>query len=172
MLKFLKSLFPDNDAPFLQTPVTYPGAMAEMVEYLILLQAPRSAANAGKSGNLLRLADTLSKDPYCLGYMAGMFESLCHQWEVTATERRLVIGSATTLMFRDLLDKCDPRSALSIEDAAFNSALMYAADPAYLRGKFDGCTELTRYAATKDQRDMPAQLQQHLQHLTESACSS
>lgn len=165
MLKYLKTFFASPDAPFLQTPVTYPGAMAEMVEYLILLQAPGTAPGRGKNGALLDIATALSRDAYCLGYVSGLFDALCHQWEVPVSEQRLVIGSASTLMFRDLLDTCDPRSASAIEDAAFNSALMHAADPAFLRGKFDGCSELTRYTATKDQKDLPTRLHERLLHL-------
>lgn len=140
--------------------------MAEMVEFLILLQMQGTAPVSGKSGNLLRLATTLSQDPYCLGYLTGMFDSLCHQWEVPASERRLVIGSAATLMFRDLLDTCcDPRRTAAIEDAAFNGVLTFANDAAFLRGKFDGCSELTRYTATKNRDDMPARLHDRLKHL-------
>lgn len=166
MLTFLKNIFGGADASLLHTPIPYPKTMAEMVEFLVLLQAPGTAPESGKSGNLLRLTTTLSKDPYCLGYLTGMFDSLCHQWDVPAGERRLVIGSASTLLFRDLLNTCcDPRSASRIEDDAFNGALTLANDAAFLRGKFDGCSELTRYTATKRRDDMPVRLHERFKHL-------
>ncbi|HEY0845054.1 MAG TPA: hypothetical protein VGE12_06780 [Noviherbaspirillum sp.] len=171
MLKLLKTLLTGVDAPLLNTPTSYPGAMAEMVEYLILLQTPRSSSGRGKNAVLLQLATTLSKDPYCLGYVTGMFECLCHQWEVPPGEHRVVMGSATTLLVRDLLDSCgDPRSTTHIEDAVFNGALAFAGDPAFQRGKFDGCSELTRYAATKEQTDLPEGLHQRLVELMASTC--
>lgn len=145
--------------------------MAEMVEYLILLQAPGTAPGGSRHGKLLGLTTTLSTDPYCLGYMTGMFDSLCHQWDVPACERRLVIGSAATLMFRDLLETCcEPRRGAAIEDAAFNGVLAFANDPAFLRGKFDGCSELTRYTATREREDMPARLHERLKHLAATPC--
>ena len=172
MLTFLKSLFAGAEAPLLKTPASYPGTMAEMVEYLVLLQAPGTAPGSNRKDNLVRLATTLGNDPYCLGYLTGMLECLCHQWEVPAPEQRLVMGSATTLLFRDLLDKCcDPRRATVIEDAAFNGLLAFGSDPAFQRGKFDGCSELTRYSATKEQQDMPAKLHDRLRQLATSACN-
>jgi hypothetical protein len=170
MLKFLKSLFGNNDTPALPSPVAYPRPMAEMVEYLILLQTQGTAPSRGRKGSLLRLGTTLSEDAYCLGYLQGMFDALCHQWEVPANEQRLVIGSAFTLMFRDLLEGCcDPRRASVIEDKAFNQVHALAGDAAFLRGKFDGCSELTRYTATKDARDMPAKLHDRLKQLASSS---
>lgn len=164
MLKYLKGLFTGTETPFLQTPASYPGAMAELAEYIILLQAKGTVAGNGRNDTLVRLATTLSRDPYCLGYVAGMFESLCQQWEVPAQECRLVAGSATTILLRDLLESCkDTRRVTFIEDAAFNGLLNYASDPGFVRGRFDGCTELTRYATTKEQADMPLKLRERLQ---------
>lgn len=172
MLKFFKGLFTGTETPFLQTPVGYPGAMAEMAEYLILLQAKGTAIGRGKNDTLVRLATTMSRDPYCLGYMTGMFEALCEQWEVPAQERRLVTGNATTLMLRDMLDGCeDTRRVTLIEDAAFNGLLTHASDPAFTRGRFDGCSELTRYAATKEQADMPSRLRERFLQIATPACA-
>lgn len=172
MLKILKGLFTAAETPFLQTPVSTPGAMAEMAEYLILLQAKGTTIGHGKNDTLLRLASTISTDPYCLGYMTGMFESLCEQWEVPAQERRLVTGSATTLMLRDMLESCnDTRRVTLIEDAAFNGVLNHASEPAFSRGRFDGCSELTRYAATREQSDMPSRLRDRLLQLAAPACA-
>lgn len=170
MLNLLKKLAgkPEQLAP--PSPVAYPRPMAEMVEYLILLQTCGTAPSRGRQGNLLRLGSLLSEDPYCLGYLHGMFDSLCEQWEVPAAERKLVIGTASTLLFRDLLDGCcDPRSVGRIEDTAFNGLHAHANDRTFLRGKFDGCTELTRYTATKDQADMPARLHDRLKQLAEES---
>lgn len=170
VLNLLKKLAgkPERLPP--RSPVAYPRPMAEMVEYLILLQNCGTAPSRGRQGNLLRLGGLLSEDPYCLGYLHGMFDSLCEQWEVPAAERKLVIGTASTLLFRDLLDGCcDPRSVGRIEDAAFNGLHAYANDRTFLRGKFDGCTELTRYTATKDQADMPARLHDRLKQLAEES---
>lgn len=164
MLKYLKGLFTGTETPFLQTPASYPGAMAELAEYIILLQAKGAVAGNGRKDTVVRLATMLSRDPYCLGYLTGMFESLCQQWEVPAQEQRLVAGSATTLLLRDLLESCqDTRRVAFIEDAAFNGALNYASDPGFVRGRFDGCSELTRYATTKEQADMPLKLRERLQ---------
>lgn len=169
VLKFLKHLFGTTDTPALSSPVAYPRPMAEMVEYLILLQTQGTAPSRGRTGSLLRLGRALSEDAYCLGYLQGMFDSLCHQWDVPANERRLVIGSASTLMFRDLLEGCcDLRTAAAIEDTAFNRVHALAGNPAFLRGKFDGCSELTRYTATRDAKDMPARLHDRLKHLASS----
>ena len=144
--------------------------MAEMVEYLILLQTCGTAPSRGRKDNLLRLGTLLSEDPYCLGYLHGMFDSLCEQWDVPAAERRLVVGTASTLMFRDLLDGCcDPRCIGKIEDAAFNGVHAHADGVAFQRGKFDGCTELTRYTATKEQIHMPSRLHDRLKQLAEAA---
>lgn len=144
--------------------------MAEMVEFLALLQMQATAPGEQKGGNLLRITTALSEDAYCLGYLTGMFESLCHQWEVPANEQRVVIGSAFTLLFRDLLEnRCDIRQAAAIEDAAFNSARRFANDPVFLRGKFDGCSELNRYTATKSRDDMPVQLHHRLKQLVVAA---
>lgn len=172
MLKFLKDLFKAAEAPLLQTPVGYPGAMAEMAEYLILLQAKGTAIGQGRNDTLVRVASTVSSDPYCLGYMTGMFEALCEQWEVPPPERRLVTGSAMTLMFRDMLDACgDTRRTTVIEDAAFNGVLNHAGDPVFSRGRFDGCSELTRYAATREQMDIPARLRERLLQVAAPACA-
>lgn len=171
MLKLLKNFLAGVDAPLLQTPASFPGAMAEMVEYLILLQTPRSSSGRGKNAVLLQLATTLSKDPYCLGYVTGMLESLCHQWDVPPGEQRVVMGSATTLLVRDLLDSCgDPHSTTHIEDAVFNGVLNFACDADFQRGKFHGCSELTRYATTKEQSDLPEGLHQRLVELMASTC--
>lgn len=144
--------------------------MAEITEYLILLQTCGTAPSRGRQGSLLRLATHLSEDPYCLGYLHGMFESLCEQWDVPAAERRVVIGTASTILFRDLLDGCcDPRCAGKIEDTAFNGLHAYAGVPVFQRGKFDGCTELTRYTATGDQGHLPGLLHQRLKQLAEAA---
>jgi hypothetical protein len=170
VLNFLKNLIGSADAPPHPSPVAYPRPMAEMVEYLILLQTQGSAPSRGKTGTLLGLCKQLSEDPYCLGYLHGMFDSLCHQWDVPTGERRLVIGTASTLLFRDLLESCcDLRRASAIEDAAFNGLHTFANDPAFLRGKFDGCSELTRYTATKEATDMPARLHERLKQLAETA---
>lgn len=170
MLKFLKNLVGRADAPLPASPVAYPRPMAEMVEYLVLLQTQGTAPGRGRTGNLLRLGAALSEDPYCLGYVAGMFDCLCHQWDVPVDERRLVIGSATTLLFRDLLDACcDQRRAGAIEDAAFNGMRRYAGDLEFARGKFDGCSELTRYTATKEPADMPGRLHERLKQLAAAA---
>ena len=170
MLKFLKALAGTPAAPLPVSPVAYPRPMAEMVEYLVLLQTQGTAPSQGRKGSLLRLGRTLSEDAYCLGYVQGMFDALCHQWEVPAAERRLVIGSASTLMFRDLLDGCcDLRTITVIEDTAFNRMHAYAGDPDFLRGKFDGCSELTRYTATRESKDMPALLHGRLRQLAEAA---
>lgn len=166
VLKFLKTLFGAADASMPTSPVVYPRPMAEIVEYLVLLQTQGTAPSRGRQGSLLRLARALSEDAYCLGYLNGMFDALCQQWDVPAGERRLVTGSACTLLFRDLLDGCcDLRTAATIEDAAFNRAHAVAGDPEFLRGKFDGCTELTRYTVTKDSKDMPAKLHERLKQL-------
>lgn len=170
MLKFLKTLAGNAAAPQPPSPVAYPRPMAEMVEYLVLLQTQGTAPSRGRTGNLLRLGITLSEDPYCLGYLSGMFEALCHHWDIPAGERPLVVGSASTMMFRDLLENCcDLRRAAAIEDAAFNGMRRYASDPVFLRGKFDGCSELTRYAATRDASDMPARLHDRLKELAAGA---
>jgi len=170
VLKFFKDLLGGAKAPLLDTPASSPRHMAELVEFLILLQAPGTAPASGKKGNLLRLATSLSQDPYCLGYMMGMFDSLCQQWEVPASEQRVITGSACTLLFRDLLENvCDLRHAATIEDAAFNGARQHASDPAFQRGKFDGCSELTRYMATKKRDDMPLRLHVRLKELLAQA---
>ena len=171
VLKFLKKLVASpKAAPPVPSPVAYPRPMAEMVEYLVLLQTCSTAPSRGRQGNLLRLAMLLAEDPYCLGYLHGMFDSLCEQWQIPAAERRLVVGTASTILFRDLLDGgCDPRTIGKLEDAAFNGLLAFANDPAFQRGKFDGCTELTRYTATKEQRDMPSRLHERLRQLAEAA---
>lgn len=173
MLNFLKNLVGSPGTPQQPGPVAYPRPMAEMAEYLILLQTCGTAPSRGRQGNLLRLATLLGEDPYCLGYLHGMFDSLCEQWEVPAAERRLVVGTASTILFRDLLDGCcDPRTVGTIEDRAFNGLLVHAADPAFRQGKFDGCTELTRYTATKDQGDMPSRLHARLKQLAELPVTS
>jgi hypothetical protein len=170
VLKFLKSLFGAADAHLPTSPVAYPRPMAEMVEYLVLLQTQGTAPSRGRKGNLLRLGRILSEDAYCLGYLNGMFDALCLQWDVPAAEHRLVTGSACTLLFRDLLDGCcDLRTASVIEDAAFNNTNALGGDQAFLRGKFDGCSELTRYTATKNLKDMPAMLHERLKQLAEAA---
>lgn len=170
MLTFLKNLFGAADARIPTSPVAYPRPMAEMVEYLVLLQTQGTAPSRGRQGSLLRLGTTLSEDVYCLGYVHGMFDALCQQWDVPAGERRLVTGSACTLLFRDLLDGCcDLRTAATIEDAAFNRAHTSTGDPEFLRGKFDGCTELTRYTATKERRDMPVKLHARLKQIEASS---
>ena len=171
VLKFFKNILPGAKGPLLHTAAAAPRTMAELVEFLILLQAQGTAPNSGREGNVLRLANLLSTDPYCLGYMNGMFESLCHQWEVPVAEQQLVSGSACTLLFRDLLENCcDLRHASTIEDAAFNGARLHAGDPAFQRGKFDGCSELMRYTATKKRDDMPTMLHERFkQLLTEAA---
>ena len=166
MLNFLKSLLGTADANIPTSPVAYPRPMAEMVEYLVLLQTQGTAPSRGRQGSLLRLCGNLSEDAYCLGYLHGMFDALCQQWDVPAGERRLVTGSAFTLLFRDLLDGCcDLRTASTIEDAAFNHAQAFSGDPEFLRGKFDGCTELTRYTVTKERHDMPVKLHERLKQL-------
>lgn len=171
VLNFLKNLVGSSASPpSTPGPVAYPRPMAELAEYLILLQTAGTAPQRGRNGNLLRLAMLLGEDPYCLGYLHGMFDSLCEQWEVPAAERRLVVGTASTILFRDLLDDCcDPRTVGKLEDAAFNGLVTHAAHPAFLRGKFDGCTELTRYTATGEQADMPCRLHAYLRKLAEAA---
>jgi hypothetical protein len=167
VLNFLKNLVGSTDAP---PPPAYPRPMAEMTEYLVLLQTCGTAPNRGRQGNLLRLATALSEDPYCLGYLHGMFDSLCEQWDVPAAERRLVVGTASTILFRDLLDGCcDPQCVGKIEDASFNRLHTYAGDRVFQRGKFDGCTELTRYTATGEQGYLPVLLHARLKQLAEAA---
>lgn len=169
MLNSLKNLFGGNTS-LLSGSSQYPGMMAEMVEFLTLLQMQGTAPGEQKGGNLLRITSALSEDAYCLGYLTGMFESLCHQWEVPANEQRVIIGSAFTLLFRDLLEnRCDIRHASAIEDAAFNCARRFANDPVFLRGKFDGCSELNRYTTTKSSDDMPVQLHHRLKQLVVAA---
>lgn len=163
MLKILKNLAGTADAPPTVSPVAYPRPMAELVEYLVLLQARGTAPGCGRKGSLLRLGATLSEDPYCRGYLHGMFDALCQQWDVPAPEQRVVIGTASTLMFRNLLEgRCHPHDIAKIEDAAFNALHAHANDAAFLRGKFDGCSELNRYAATKQAAHMPARLHERL----------
>ncbi|OWW20578.1 hypothetical protein [Noviherbaspirillum denitrificans] len=172
MLNFLKNLT-DSSPATPPGPVAYPRPMAEMAEYLILLQAAGTAPGSGRKGNLLRLATLLADDPYCLGYLHGMFDSLCEQWEVPATERRLVIGTASTILFRDLLDDCcEPRTIGTIEDKAFNGLHAFAGDGDFRRGRFDGCTELTRYTATRERNDIPARLHERLKQLLEAAVTT
>lgn len=170
MLNFLKTILGRTDELPAPGPVAYPRPMAEMVEYLILLQTCATAPSSGRKGALLRLGNLLSEDPYCLGYLHGMFDCLCEQWEVPAFERKLVVGTASTLLFRDLLDECcDPRCVGKIEDTAFNGLHAFANDPVFLRGKFDGCSELTRYTATKEQAHMPERLHERLKQLAVAA---
>jgi hypothetical protein len=169
VLNFLKNLVASSNHTSPASPVAYPRPMAEMTEYLVLLQTCGTAPSRGRQGNLLRLATHLSEDPYCLGYLHGMFESLSEQWDVPAAERRVVIGTASTILFRDLLDGCDPRCVGKIEDTAFNGLHAHAGDPVFQRGKFDGCTELTRYTATGDQGHLPSLLHQRLRQLAEAA---
>jgi hypothetical protein len=170
MLNFLKNILGKTDPLQPPSPVAYPRPMAEMVEYLILLQTCGTAPSSGRKGNLLRLGSCLSEDAYCLGYLNGMFDCLCEQWEVPVSERKLVIGTAFTLLFRDLLDECcDPRCVGKIEDTAFNGLHAFANDPIFLRGKFDGCSELTRYTATKEQAHMPERLHERLKQLAVAA---
>ena len=173
VLNFLKILVGARAAANFDSgpgPIAYPRPMAEMAEYLILLQTRGTAPSRGRNGNLLRLATFLGEDPYCLGYLHGMFDSLCEQWEVPASERRLVVGTASTILFRDLLEGCcDPRTVGRLEDAAFNGLHAFANDPSFRRGKFDGCSELTRYTATKEQGDMPVRLHARLKQLAEAA---
>lgn len=171
VLKFLKNLAVSSaSAP---GPAAYPRPMAEMAAYLILLQAAGTAPGSGRKGNVLRLAILLGKDPYCLGYLHGIFDALCEQWDVPPAERRLIVGTASTLLFRDLLDGCcDPRAAGMIEDRAFNGLHVFAGHAEFRRGRFDGCTELTRYTATKERRDMPARLHEHLKQLALPAVTS
>lgn len=170
VLKFLKNLVGSTGTPPSPGPVAYPRPMAELTEYLVLLQTCGTAPNRGRQGNLLRLATLLSEDPYCLGYLHGMFDALCEQWEVPAAERRVVAGTASTVLFRDLLDGCcDPRCAGKIEDTAFNNLHAYAGDPVFQHGKFDGCTELTRYTATGERGHLPGLLHQRLKQLAEAA---
>lgn len=170
VLNFLKNLVGPSKAAISVSSIAYPRPMAEMAEYLILLQTCGTAPSRGRQGNLLRLATHLSEDPYCLGYLHGMFESLCEQWDVPAAERRVVTGTASTILFRDLLDNCcEPRCTGKIEDVAFNGLHAYAGDPVFQRGKFDGCTELTRYTATGDQGHLPGLLHQRLRQLAEAA---
>lgn len=174
VLHLLKALFgsPDTTSPTIAAPATvaYPRPMAEMVEYLILLQTCGTAPSRNRKGNLLWLATLLSEDAYCLGYLQGMFDSLCEQWDVPSAERRLVTGTAATLFFRDLLDGCcDPRGVGRIEDMAFNGLHIMANDPGFRRGMFDGCTELTRYTATRDKGHLPGLLHERLRQLAEAA---
>lgn len=166
MLKFLKNLLAAAPAPLIDTPASYPGTMAEIVEYLVLLQASGPGNGRSSKGNLFRIAVTLSEDPYCLGYLTGMFDALCQHAEVPVTERRLIIRSACSLLFHDLLGSCtDSRSAATIEAAAFSRSLTLAQDPEFLRGRFDGCSELVRYTATKEHAYLPSKLHGHLKQL-------
>lgn len=174
VLHLLKALVGSSNTPSpsiaAPTTVAYPRPMAEMVEYLVLLQACGTAPDRGRKGNLLWLGTLLSEDAYCLGYLHGMFDSLCEQWDVPATERRLVVGTASTIFFRDLLDGCcDPRGVGRIEDTAFNGLHTLANDPGFRRGMFDGCTELTRYTATGEVAHMPSRLHDRLRQVTEAA---
>jgi len=167
VLKFWKNLSSAAATSLLDTPAEYPATMAEMVEFLVLLQVVGTGTGSSAKGNRLRIAITLSEDPYCLGYLSGMFDALCQHGKVPAAERRLIIGRAYALMFRDLLDGCaDPRYAAAIEAAAFTRSLTLTQDPDFRRGQFDGCTELVRYAATRERAHLPVKMHAHLKAQT------
>lgn len=146
--------------------------MAEMVETLVLLQISGTSPDSGTNGNLLRLGMTLSRDPYCLGYINGMFDALCQLWEVRPSDRKLIVGTAYMKMFRSLLSPLPDRHRASmISSEAFPRSLTVADDAAFRRGHFDGCSELVRYTTTKEQRDIPTRLHEHLKRMAAQTLS-
>jgi hypothetical protein len=164
VLKFLKNLFGAGDNATV-SPAAYHGHMAEFVEFLVLVQT-RDTMPPGTTDTLLRIGETLSADPYCLGYLSGTFEALCQAWEIPPAQRRVITGCAYTVMFRSLLQTCSNKQrAAAIQAGAFTRALELGSDAEFRRGQFDGCTELMRYLATKQRKDMPGKMHEHLKRL-------
>lgn len=158
MFDALKRIFGFKNKKTLKTPVEYPGKMSEIVGNLIFVQTLGTGLRDFDDSS--RMVNKLAEDRYCLGYMMGMFDCLCQNWNVPDGDDIIVIGAAFALLF-DGMDENNER-AIIVGQTAFHRAISNSNNPLFSQGQIDGGSELKRYGDTKDKKYIPKMLHEYL----------